>query len=188
MTQTTNTININELDKAMTYSVKDESPRGYHTTTGEDIRPGDMVVINDRFTLVTEDENKPEYKTVDEVKTALYELLEDNEDILTETITELDNYNGYLGDDRYYNMEDFDELMTGREPWEIARSVYYGDFRPCDSYFGFNGYGNLTSCDFLDYSDKLDDYLITEIIDNYYNCDFPEDVEALLAIIDEMEA
>lgn len=187
MTQTTNTININELDKTIVYSVKDSSSRGYHTAAGEDIRPGDMVIINDRFTLVTEDESEPEYKTVDEVKTALYNLLEDNEDILTETITELDGYNGYLGDDRYYDMADFDEIMGGSDPWEIARSVYYGDFRPCDNYFGFNGYGNLTSCDYIDYSDKLDKYLIDEIIDNYYNCDFPEAVEALLVIIDGME-
>lgn len=61
-------------------------------------------------------------------------------------------YNDYLsennrGDDYIYTMDMFDEIMDGCDPWEIARSAFYGDFRPCDDYFGFNGYGNLVSFD-----------------------------------------
>lgn len=50
-------------------------------------------------------------------------------------------------DDTVYSMNDFDEIMSGSEPWEVARSCFYGDFRPCDDYFRFNGYGNLVSFD-----------------------------------------
>ena len=68
----------------------------------------------------------------------------------------LDNYDldtlvsccSYLdGDDAIYSMDDFNELLSGREPWDIARTVYYGEFCPTDSYFRFNVYGNLESTD-----------------------------------------
>lgn len=49
-------------------------------------------------------------------------------------------------DDYIYFMDDFDEMMSGMKPWEIARSAFYGTrFNPCDDYFYFNGYGNLES-------------------------------------------
>lgn len=51
------------------------------------------------------------------------------------------------GDDAIYSMDDFNELLSGREPWDIARTVYYGEFCPTDSYFRFNVYGNLESTD-----------------------------------------
>ena len=49
------------------------------------------------------------------------------------------------GDDAIYSMDNFDELLGGKEPWEIVRAAYYGEFCPTDSYFRFNVYGNLES-------------------------------------------
>ena len=52
-------------------------------------------------------------------------------------------------DDYIYSMDEFDEIMTGQTPWEIARCAYYsGKFCPAHDYFWFNGYGNLESSDF----------------------------------------
>lgn len=51
------------------------------------------------------------------------------------------------GDAAIYSMDDFDEILCGRTPWEIARAAYYGEFCPTDSYFRFNVYGNLESTD-----------------------------------------
>lgn len=52
-------------------------------------------------------------------------------------------------DDWIYSMDDFDEIMSGQSPWEIARCAYYsGEFCPAHDYFWFNGYGNLVSGDF----------------------------------------
>lgn len=51
-------------------------------------------------------------------------------------------------DDYIYNMDEFDEIMDGQTPWEIARCAFYGNFRPAYDYFWFNGYGNLESSDF----------------------------------------
>lgn len=63
----------------------------------------------------------------------------------------LSDYSEYLRenypDNDFFPMESFDEIMDGTDPWKIARSCFYGDFRPCDDWFRFNGYGNLESMD-----------------------------------------
>ena len=46
-----------------TCTVKDDSPRGCKTVSASDVRPGDMVVLDNRFTEVVEnapDEDQPE--------------------------------------------------------------------------------------------------------------------------------
>lgn len=54
---------------------------------------------------------------------------------------------GYM-DNYIHHMDDFDEIMDGMKPWEIARACYYsGNFCPAHDYFWFNGYGNLESAD-----------------------------------------
>ena len=47
------TISIKELT-CNTYSVKDNSVRGCHTASGEEVKVGDMVLLDNYFTLVTE--------------------------------------------------------------------------------------------------------------------------------------
>lgn len=48
-------------------------------------------------------------------------------------------------DDYIYSMEEFDNMNNVFAPWEVARMAFFGDFRPCDDYFYYNGYGNLES-------------------------------------------
>lgn len=50
------TISIEELKsmRVNTWSVKDDSPRGIRTKYTSEISPGDKVVIENYFTLVTE--------------------------------------------------------------------------------------------------------------------------------------
>lgn len=50
-------------------------------------------------------------------------------------------------DDYIYRMEEFDEICGNMEPWEIARTCYYGNFCPAHDYFWFNGYANFESAD-----------------------------------------
>lgn len=55
---------------------------------------------------------------------------------------------GYM-EDWIYSMDEFDDIMSGQSPWEIARCAYYsGKFCPAHNWFWFNGYGNLESDDF----------------------------------------
>lgn len=119
----------------------------------------------------------------DETMTAYDKIIayfEDNEDIYNETIEELDSWNGYLGDDRYYSMEELDELYNGVEPSEILQRAFFGydedftdkdgnhteAFNPNKPYFRYNGYGNLVSAYEKDYSDRLDKWFVESLL-NY---------------------
>lgn len=84
-------------------------------------------------------------------------------------------------DDHIYSMEEFDEIMSGMTPWEIARAAYYsGKFCPACDWFWFNGYGNLESSDFVLESvdaDAIAKY-IDENDDDLGNSDIADILEA----------
>lgn len=122
-------------------------------------------------------------KTINE---QLKELFENDEELFNSTIEELDNYNGYLNDNRYYSMSELPELLYGKDPIDLLNTAYFGkdeeswhtdssgnkiydSFNPNREYFTFNGYGNLVSADYKDYSYLLDDYFIEALIDNKDN-------------------
>ena len=96
----------------------------------------------------------------------MIEYFEDHQDEFADVIETLDDYTGYLGDDRWYSMYDFDEMFSSTSPSDLANMIYFGDFNPNHDYFRFNGYGNLESSDYKDYSDHIDGYAMDEIIDN----------------------
>jgi len=105
-----------------------------------------------------------------------------NEDDFDRDIEELDAWNGYLGDDRCYPMDELNELLQGKDiDWILARAYYgwddddwheengekiHGPFCPNREYFYFNGYGNLVSTDCPDYSNYIGEYAVQDIIDN----------------------
>ena len=91
------------------------------------------------------------------------------------------------GDDAIYPMDDFDELLYGREPWEIARAAYYGEFCPADSYFRFNVYANLESTDDPLYEGWIDTNTLAEYAIEYGE-DFGDSyIQALLEQWEEEE-
>ena len=58
----------------------------------------------------------------------------------------ISDYNKYLIENGYNTYEsDLEILLYGREPLEVARMTFYGDFRFADDYHKFNGYGNIDS-------------------------------------------
>ena len=84
-------------------------------------------------------------------------------------------YDGCFDDAIYYDMDEFDELMSNYSPLEIAQMIWFGEFNPNDDYFRFNAYGNLESADCLDVEAEVED-LKDDIIDhllNYYSGDTP---------------
>lgn len=97
----------------------------------------------------------------------IIDYLKENEETFNDLIEELDSWNGYLGDDKYYPMYDINELLQGKNIEDIINMVFYGSVNPNDDYFKFNGYGNLETSDYKDYSDYLDTYFINEVIENY---------------------
>lgn len=138
---------------------------------------------------------KNETRTAEEVTADIIAFFKDNEDIFNEAIEDLDAYNGYLEDNRYYTMDELDELYTGTEPSEILRLAFYGhdaevcgygQFNPNRAYFTYNGYGNLVSADYKDYTDYLDEYAIEAINENRRYIDSIEQSDELAALFDEL--
>ena len=134
----------------------------------------------------------------------IIQYFKENEDVFNDCMEELDSYNGYLGDDRYYDMDELNDIYSGQEPQEILfRAFYgfdadtwmtdssgnkeYGAFNPNREYFYFNGYGNLVSSDYKDYSDKLDPYAIEAMSENRNQIDSIENDDILADLFDELE-
>lgn len=68
-----------------------------------------------------------------------------------------------IGEEPICEMGEFDDLMCGWKPLDIAMRVHFGDFNPNHAYFRFDGYGNLESTEFVhwwieDYMDDLADW------------------------------
>lgn len=202
------TITMNEIRATSTWSVKDDSPRGCKTVSNSEVKPGDKVVYNNRFTLVIDEpeteKEETAKRTAEEITADIIAFFKDNEDIFNEALEELDSYNGYLGDNRYYTMDELDELYTGTEPSEILRRAYYGydeetyttdesgnreygQFNPNRDYFTYNGYGNLVSADYKDYTGYLDKYAIEAMGENRRYIDSIEQSDELAALFDELE-
>lgn len=151
-----------------------------------------------------EEEEETTKRTAEEVTADIIEFFENNEDIYNEAIEELDGYNGYLGDDRYFSMDELDELHNGTEPSELLRRAFfghdeetyttdrngnktYGAFNPNRDYFRYNGYGNLVSTDYKDYSGQLDKYAVESMSENRRYIDSIEQSDELAALFDELE-
>lgn len=128
----------------------------------------------------------------------------EHEELFNDCIEELDSYNGYLGDDRYYYMDELDELYNGTKPSEILCRAYYGrdddtyttdesgnriyrEFNPNREYFYFDGYGNFVSSDYKDYSYKLDEWAIQAMRENRYYIDYIDSDAELSGLFDQLE-
>lgn len=99
---------------------------------------------------------------------ALEELKEDN-DIFVVACEELDSWDGFLGDDRVYDMSELDELLYGKSPSEIIEMVEDNNFSTSDDYFQFTMYGVESTDDKYDvYSSNYGaEEVLDELIDKY---------------------
>jgi hypothetical protein len=126
--------------------------------------------------------------------------------VFNAAMEELDAYNGYLGDYRYFEMEYLTEFYSGTDPVEILQRAFfgrdddtwttdasgnkiYGPFNPNREYFYYNGYGNLVSSDYRDYTGLLDRYAIEAMSEHREYIDTINDNEYfdLCVLFDELE-
>ena len=143
-------------------------------------------------------------KTKESIINQIVEFFKENEDVFNDCIEELDAYNGFLGDDRYYSMDELSEIYESTDPVEILTRAFfgydsetwhtnshgkkeYGAFNPLRDYFKFNGYGNLVSCDYKDYSDRIDSYAVEDMAENRNYIGSIENDDELSALFDELE-
>ena len=134
----------------------------------------------------------------------IIKYFEENPDTFADCIEELDSYNGYLGDDRYYAMEELSEIYGDTDPIEILERAYYGydaetyttdengtkhyeSFCPNRCYFTFNGYGNLVSADYKDYSAYLDEHAVTKMMEHRRDIYAIRNEPELDELLDELE-
>ena len=143
-------------------------------------------------------------RTPEEITADIIAYFENNEDVFNDCMEELDWCNAYLGDNRYFSMDELHEFYRDSDPLEILRRAYYGrdddtwttdnngdktygEFNPNRDYFYYNGYGNLVSSDYKDYSAYLDNYAIEAMRENRSYIDSINDNEKLTALFDELE-
>ena len=95
---------------------------------------------------------------------------------LVELMQHMSFYDGSFDDVLYYDMAEFDELVSNYSPMEIAQMIFFGDdFNPNDDYFRFNAYGNLESANWYDLEAEAEnsvDDIIYHLV-NIYSGDTP---------------
>lgn len=143
-------------------------------------------------------------KTRSELIAEIVEVFKNDNELFNACIEELDSYNGYLGDDRAYPMEELEEFYSDADPIELLNRAYYGrddenyyidkhgekhyeSFNPNRDYFYYNGYGNLCSTDYPDYSDHIDTYAIEAMLENRDEIDSIDNDETLSELFDALE-
>jgi hypothetical protein len=127
---------------------------------------------------------------------------EENPDVFINCIEELDSWSGYLGDDRFYYMDELGEMFYGQDATEILTRAFfgydadswhtdshgekeYGPFNPMRNYFTFNGYGNLVSADEKDYSCYLDEHAIEVLAENVQHIDAIQEDDELAGLFND---
>ena len=102
----------------------------------------------------------------------IIEVFESDEELFLEAVEELDDWNGFLEHNRYFEMDLLEDVSSGRDVLDVLNMAYFGrdedswneysSFNPNRNYFRFNGYGNLVSADYKDYSCYLnEDFIVT---------------------------
>lgn len=100
----------------------------------------------------------------------------------------VNSYSGALeGLECRENDEDFFETYFYDRPYEVARSIFFGDYNYNDYYVRFDGYGNLESLSEYDYEKELEgskEEILEAMIDEWDNIkdDLDIDEEAKEAI------
>lgn len=134
----------------------------------------------------------------------ILEYFKENDDAFTDCIEELDAYNGYLGDNRIYPMDELEDIVSGYDKMDLLNMAYFGNddddwimengekknvysFNPNRDYFYFNGYGNLCSTSWKDYSAHLDHYAVEAMEENRSYIDTIEGDPELSELFDELE-
>lgn len=122
--------------------------------------------------------------TQEQKQKAIEEILDNLAD---HEIVDVNNaYQDCINGDKYiYSTDDFDELMNGETPSEIASRVAFGDYNPFHKWFWFNGYGNIVSGD---YPDRADGRFASDIAEYAVENDDDFGIRGIREILDEDEA
>lgn len=106
-------------------------------------------------------------------------------DDLVTLINYMHSYDGCFEEQYWYDMNDFDELLSIHTPYEIAQLIFNGgDFNPNHDFFRFNAYGNLESADWCDVKSEAEDLVddvINQLVNYYSGYTLSTELDALVA-------
>lgn len=119
------------------------------------------------------------------------EYLLNNEDVLSDVVSELNCYNGCLEHlDFFENDEEFFKAYFNN-PAEVVRAICYGDYNSMDGYIKVNDYGNIDSYTENERNEEIKDSIdeIADCLVKYYECIeiYNEELLSLLEEDDEEE-
>ena len=92
-------------------------------------------------------------------------ILRSDMHLTMDIVGQLNSLNGSFETYALYDMDDFDTIMEGYTPTELAQRIFFGDFNINDDYFYFNGYGNLESITEYDMEGHFE-MIIDEVVDS----------------------
>jgi hypothetical protein len=117
------------------------------------------------------------------LKEKLENVLLSDMDMIADVVREVNSYSGALEFLEVYDMEEFNWIVEGYSPLEIANKIHYGNFSPVDSYFRYDSYSNFESMSSWEVEDEYRNY-ISEIIDRMLeaknNICLPKELELVL--------
>ena len=100
------------------------------------------------------------------VREKIAEVLENDTDTFVDVCEELDNWNGFLGDARCFDMSGIDEFFDKTSDF----LEHMGDFDSCDEYFYFDlGYVTTASDKYDIYKDEVSVDDVIDAIEDCYN-------------------
>ena len=114
------------------------------------------------------------------------ELLSDG-NLLVNTVMEINNYNGMLGDLNVSHMSELDEFFQGMKVSKILSMAQKGNFNIDDDYFIYNGYSNLKSFSKESFVNECKGFYFDEIIEQIDNINLRYLPNELKQIIEDAE-
>ena len=112
-------------------------------------------------------------------------------DSFSRVCEELDSWDGFLGDDRIYSMDELDDLLGDKKPSEVLQMVDIPNFDYSDDYFYYDIYGirSTNEKDYFNYFDYTD--VFEKLVDNYgklFNYHYGNDYRILFNDVDNINS
>ena len=104
---------------------------------------------------------------IDYIESRMIDYWKAHNDSFSRVCEDLDSYDGFLGDNRLYPMDEFDDLLGDKKPSEVVSMIDSDDFCYWDNYFWWDAYG-LHSTDEKEYFNDFDySDVFEKLIDDY---------------------
>ena len=109
--------------------------------------------------------------------------------VIDEIVNDINCLDGSLDFLEYWNNdEEFFNTFFFNNPMEAVRSSFYGDYKFCDEYVKFNGYGNLESFNDYDLEKEYKNYIediVNSLLEHYDKISLSDD--DLIKLIEEID-